>query len=334
LNRKKNKAVIIILSVLAFVLLVAGVFYVSYYLSVGKSLNSYESNIKAYVEKINDINLSTESFIVGQTIDPEKIRKELPSKIDELLKIKDKLQGIIPTDKYKSDQDNLLNGVDKNILIFRQINLILSNPNGKDIDKAGEDLISYRDECNKYYSLITSKKIMPSTNTKTNILVDNTTSYVNEIVGVHRDNEIIQKQNLEFINNMESIIAKFTPIKVDFSAQLIAARSQGKALDDVITTINKNKNSLDLLSQEFSNITVPSKALSCYKAFNKGINDYNNYMQSFIYSINNEKLSGNNISSDKINELYASPTAKFNDVIKDYSDFLKAYTDFKDNNIN
>lgn len=332
LERKKNKTVIIILSVLAFLLLISGVFYSSYYLSIGKSLNSYEESTKTSVDKINDINNSTESYIIGQTIDPEKIRKELPSKIDEMVKIKDTLQGNIPNEKYRADQDNLLKGIDNNILIFRQINLILSNPNGKDIEKAGADLINYKDECNKYYSLVSFKKIKPLIN-KTNTLVDNTSSYVNEIVRVQRDNEIIQKQNMEFVNNMEGIIAEFLPIKIDFSSQLIAARTQKSNLDNVISSINKNSASLEKLSDAFSNITVPSKAISCYKAFNKSIDDYNNYMQSFIYSINNEKLAGDNISSSKIDELYAAPTSKFNDVVKDYSDFLKAYSDFKDNNI-
>lgn len=328
MKRKKNKNIIIILSVFAFLLLVAAVFYGTYYLAVGKSLSSYEGAVKTYVDKLNDLNNSTEAFIVGQTIDTEKIRKDLPAKITAMTKIKDSVQEIATTDKSKVDGDNLLNGIDKNILIFKQINLILSNPNGNDLDKAGADLIKYKDDCNKYYSLITLKKIKPLID-KTNALVDNTSSYVNELVRLKRDNEIIQKQNLDFIDNMESLIAKFIPIKIDYSEQLLNARANNSGFDQIISAINKNKASLDKLSQDFSNITVPSKAITCYKAFNTSLDDYNNYMDSLKYSINNEKLSKNNLSSSLINELYASPTSKYNDVIKDYSDFLKSYSDFK-----
>ncbi|MFL0266536.1 hypothetical protein [Candidatus Clostridium radicumherbarum] len=329
MKRKKNKTLILTLSVLAFALIISMVFYGTYYLSIGKSLNTYEKAVKSYVDQINQINSSTQAFIVGQTIDPDKIRKDLPAKIDNLSKIKDNLQGIIPTQKYKADNDNLLNGIDKNILIFKQINLILNNPNGNDLDKAGADLIKYRDDCNKYYSLIKLKAIKPLINNKQNTLVDNTSSYVNELVRLKKDNEIIQKQNLDFVNSMEGIIAKFLPIKIDFSDKIIAARANNSNFDAVVSDINKNKANLDKLSQEFSNITVPSKAITCYKAFNTSIEDYNSYMESLIYSINNEKLSGSNLTSSKITELYASSTSKYNNVIKDYSDFLKAFTDFK-----
>ena len=329
MKRKKNKNLIIILSVLAFAIIISVVFYGTYYLSIGKSLNSYENAVKVYVDKINQINLSTEVFIVGQTIDPAKIRKDLPLKIDELSKIKENLEEIIPVEKYKSDHDNLINGIDKNILIFRQINLILSNPNGNDLDKAGAALIKYKDDCYKYYSLIKLKNIKPSINNKINNLVDNTSSYVNELVRLKRDNEIIQNQNLDFVDSMENIIAKFIPIKIDFSDEILTARSNNSNFNEVITAINKNKANLDKLSQDFSNVTVPSKAISCYKAFNTSLEEYNNYLESLIYSINNEKLSQNNLNSSKITELYASPTSKYNNVIKDYSDFLKAYSDFK-----
>lgn len=330
LKRKKNKTIIIILSILAFILLISGVFFGAYYLSVGKSSNSYEGSIRTYIDNINNINLSSSVFIKGQTIDVEKLRKDLPSKTDELLKLKNKLQNIIPTDKYKNDQENLLNGLDKNILMFRQITLILSNPNSNELDKAGSDLLKYRDDCESLYSQVNIGKTKPSITDQGKTLINNTSSYVNELARAHKDSEIIKNQDMDFINSMEGLIAKFMPIKVDYSAQISKAREQGSNFDGLILVINNNKDTLDSLSQEFANITVPSKALSCYKAFSKSTDDYNSYLQSILYSIKNESLSGKNLTSSKLDELYASPTAKFNDVIKDYSDFLKAYADFKD----
>ncbi len=334
MKHKKNKAVITIVSILAFILLAAGIFYGTYYMIIGKSSTSYEENIKEIVEKVNNINSSTSSMLKEQTIDPDKIRKDMPSKIDALSKQKEELSSMTATDKYTKDHDNLINGVDKNILMYRQIDAILRNPAGKDVDKAGEDLKKYRDEAIESYSLVNIKNIkvgFPDSSIK---LVDYTSNYVNELVKLSRDKEISQNQNLEFINNLDAIISKFSTINSNLTIQMSKVRNEKGNMDNVTALAEKNKDQLSSIQQEFLSLTVPSKAVNCYKLFKTTLENFDTYLESFIYSANNEKLSGSDLSAEKVSELYAEPNSKFNDIAKGYSGFLKAYSEFREASIN
>jgi hypothetical protein len=329
LKRKKNKAVIIILSVLAFVILAASVFYGTYYFIIDKSSTTYESDVKDIVNKVNDVNISVAALNKGQAIDAEKVRKELSGKIDNLSKYKQNLSDVTVTDNYKKDHQNLIAGIDKNILILRQIDAIARNSDGRDIDKAGEDLIKYRDETVASYALVNIKNIKVELPKDTITFIEYTSNYVNELVKLHRDKEISQNQNLEFINSTDALVSKFVPIKVDYATQMAAVRTENGNKDNVISLANKNKDLLDGIEQEFANLTVPSKAVNCYKLFKKTLEDYDSYIQSFIYAANNEKLSGSDLSSDKITEIYSESTNKFSTVTKDYNDFLKSYSEFR-----
>ena len=333
MKHKNNKVVITIIGVLAFILFAAGVFYGTYYFIMNKSTDSYEKAVKVVINQVDVVNDSISSLFKGQAIDPLKIRTEMSRKIDALLKQKEALKDVTVSDKYKKDHENLNNGLDKNILIFRQVDAIVKNPDGNDIDKAGDNLKKYRDEALESYSLVNIKSIKIGLTANALKLVDYTSNYVNEMVKLNRDKEISQNQNQEFIDSLDILLSRFTPINVDLASKISKIRNEKGNMDNVIALAEKNRDHLDLIQQEFSNLTVPSKAVNCYKLFTNILDNFDSYFQSFVYSANNEKLSGSDLSSEKIKELYAEPTAKFNEISKDYTDFLKAYSEFKQWNV-
>lgn len=341
MKQRKNKTVIIILEILAFILVAAGIFFGTYYLFVGKSSSSYEASVKEYMEKINTINNSMSSFTDGQTIDTEKkipdkiidvekIRKELPDKTAELSKIRDTLQSIIPTDKYSKSQENLISGLDNNVLMYKQLYAIVQNPEGKDLDISRENLKKYKDECIKYYSLVNQKNAKISLHESSITLVNNTLLYVSEVIKLQKDLQVKQNISLEYINNMEAVTSKFAPIKVDFIAQLSKIRNEKGNLDDMIVLLNKNQDELNKVEEQFSNLTVPQNAMTCNKLFKTILDDYEDYIKSFNYALNNEKLVGTNITNEQITQFYSDATSKYNNVVKDYNNFLKAFTELKD----
>jgi hypothetical protein len=334
LKQKNNKAVMTIIWTLAFILLASGIFYGTYYLIINKSSTSYESDIKAIVTKINEVNNSTSDLLKGQTIDLEKIKKEMPDKIDTLSKQKEELSSMATTDTYKKNHDNLISGVDKNILIYRQIDAIVRNPQGKDVGKAGEDLQKFKDQALDSYALVNIKNIkiaLPDSSLK---LVDYTSNYVYELVKLNRDKEISQNQNLEFINSLDALILKFSTINIDLAAQMSKVRNEKGNMDNVTALANKNEDELSIILQEFSSLTVPSKAVNCYKLFKTTLENFDNYLESFIYSANNEKLAGSDLTAEKIKEIYAEPNSRFSNITKGYNSFLKAYSEFREAAIN
>lgn len=319
----------IIIGILAFVLLASGVFYGTYYFIINKSSNSYEKEVKAVIDKINEVNSSVSSLLNGQAIDSVKARTELSPKIDVLSKQKELLDNMTATDKYKKDHENLINGISNNMLIFRQIDAIIKNPNGKDLEKAGEDLIKYKDKAVQNYSLVNIKNFKVGLTDSGNKLVEYTSIYVNELVKLNRDNEITQSKNQDYINSLDALLAKFTPINIDYSAEMSKVRDAKGNTDNIVALAEKNRDDLSSIKQEFASLTVPSKAVGSYKIFSNILESFDNYLQSFVYSANNEKLAGNALSSDKLKELYAEPVSKFSSITKNYNDFIKAYNEFR-----
>ncbi|MCM0649458.1 hypothetical protein NBE98_13915 [Clostridium swellfunianum] len=329
MNKKNNSVVMIIIGILAFVLLASGVFYGTYYFIINKSSNSYEKEVKAVIDKINEVNSSVSSLLNGQAIDSVKARTELSPKIDVLSKQKELLDNMTATDKYKKDHENLINGISNNMLIFRQIDAIIKNPNGKDLEKAGEDLIKYKDKAVQNYSLVNIKNFKVGLTDSGNKLVEYTSIYVNELVKLNRDNEITQSKNQDYINSLDALLAKFTPINIDYSAEMSKVRDAKGNTDNIVALAEKNRDDLSSIKQEFASLTVPSKAVGSYKIFSNILESFDNYLQSFVYSANNEKLAGNALSSDKLKELYAEPVSKFSSITKNYNDFIKAYNEFR-----
>jgi hypothetical protein len=207
------------------------------------------------------------------------------------------------------------------------------NPEGKDISKAGENLQKYYNETEASYSSISSKTLQVSLPQETKNLVESTLRYINEMVGIQKKNEITFNQNLEFINSIDEIIPEFISMKKDYSTEVSKQRSSVGNLDSIIAAANKNRDDLNYLKQQLSNLSVPADALSCYEELKKTFNGYEEYLLNIIYSINNEKLLGNSKTPEKITQLYAEPAAKYQQVNADYDNFLKLYAQLKDLNL-
>lgn len=335
-KNKTNKLVIFILQILVFVLLIGGAFFATYYMFVGNNSNTYERNIKQLVTKINTVNDSVGTYNKGQALDPEKLKKareNMPQYIKDLSGIKDKLQVIATTEEYKKDQDNLAGGLEKNILIYRQIEAIIRDPEGKDIADAADNLEKYKEECIDFYSQISTKSMQTSLSSDCVLFIDNTLKYAREIAALGKEKEIKLSQNSEFVESIDSLVSRFLPINIDFSVQLTKERKEGGNLDNVINLARKNNNELDYIKQEYSNLAVPENAVPCYNAFGKILNSYEAYIESFTYSVQNEKLLATDASTEARNGLYTASNSKFKSVSKNYSDFLKVYTEFKNSNL-
>jgi hypothetical protein len=214
--------------------------------------------------------------------------------------------------------------------MLRQVDAIAKNPNGKDLDKAGEDLKKYKDQALENYSLVNIKNIKVGLTDNGLKLVDYTSNFVYEKVKLNRDKEITQKQNLEFINSLDGLISRFSPINQNLSLEMSKERGENGNKDNVIDLADKNRDELASIQQEFSVLTVPSKAVNCYKLFKKVLEDFDGYLESFDYSAKNEKLLGSNITPEKLNEIYLETDSKYNEIVKGYSDFLKSYSEFRE----
>lgn len=331
--KSKNKKPLVIASiVIATIIIISGLFFGSYYIFISKSNTSYEKSVSSQINKINGINKSVGVYINAQGIDTSKIMKEMPANIDSLISLKEKLQEVNPTDKFKKNHNSLLEGISSNILIYKQVIAALNNPQGKDIPQAMDALMKYKDDCTNYYSLVGLKSIEVTLPTETLNLINGVYSYLNEMSRIQRDLDVKNAQAQEFTDAIDKLNTQFTSIKTDLNTQMVKVRNGSESYDDVLSFINKNNDDLSNIKSSV-NITIPStNARTCLNAFIKVLDDYNSYLQSFKYSLQTEKIQADNsdaLSPEDITAIYSQANSRYNDVNKDYDLFLKAYNTFK-----
>jgi len=315
--------------------LAAAVFCITYYSFVDKSHNAYEGPIKKCISDVSKVNDSTSSLIKNNNLNEELAKKELVNKIDTLTKIKKSITNMIPTEKYNMSHNSLLSGLENNIMVFRQINEIVKNPQAKDIEKALEDLKKYETDCKTFYSQVSIDGCKISLGDICSKFVKNTYAYGSHQVSIRKGNEVLASQNLEFINSLDSIATSFSSLKTDLYTDVINGRSS--SFDSVISTIDKNKEAISLIRQDFDKLSIPAKAVDVYKSLNTLIDNYDAYIQSINYAVNVEKQDkedSKSLTQADLDQLYNSANTKFTEINDEYESFIKLFADYKEQNSN
>lgn len=334
-KKKSNKIVNILICIVVLSFLIVGVFYGTYSYMITKSADSYEKNMSEHITTLNNINKKVAVFVKDQTIDTEAAKKGLSACIDELVALKSDLQGEVPSEQYKISHANIIDGVQSNAQIYRQILSILQNPSSNDIDKAVNNLTKYREECVKNYAQFSLKDKRVELPKEASAFIENSTSYTLELIKIKKDLDIKNAQNLEFSEKLNTVIAKFVPLKIDFKVQLQKIRTGIGSYDDVLALIDQNKEQYAALKKEYSSITPPQTASKVFYAFNSVLDDYNLFLQEIRFAVTNEKLMPKNKPLDEISlkNLYTTSDERFSTLETNYDNFLKSFTDYKLNNI-
>lgn len=308
------------------------VFRIAYIIFIGKSYSSYEGTINAYVTKINNINnIDFKKDLSTENISP--LVKTLDDKISGLSKIKGQIAVLNPTDKYRSPQKSLLSGIDTNILIYKQIQGILNNPKGSDLDNSAASLANYRDKAISSYNgaQILSKISLPDS---LSTFIVKIIEFANENSRANKDNEIKTSQREDFINSVTDVINKFINAKKDFYTEAYNIRNANGDLEEVLTSISSNKDSFKAVKSSFSKISVPaSDAYSTYTSLKNLLNSYDSYLQSISFSVNTEiarkKSSGSPLTSSEIDSIYKESKTAYDLISKNYNTFITSLEDLK-----
>lgn len=331
----KNKKNTVILSIsLISALVISIIFLSSYYLFFNNTDKIYEKSIKGSINNILQINNSTTTYIKGESIDIEKSKKELPEKISSLVKTKNKITSLNPSEKYVKSHEYLLTGLINNIHIYEQIISILNNPEGNDVDKSLDGLKNYKNKCMQYYSLFNMKNAKVTLNENTLKYINNCTSYVEELTSLKKDKEIRKSQYADFVNDMDEVLSSFIEIKIDFSNYNDKIKNKSMSYESVLTNIDNTKKEFGEIKGQFSKITVPSKGITSYKLLLKTFDSYDSYLQNYRYALSTEstQVFNNNVPDEKLKALYIEANLNYKIMDSNYNEFIKTYSYFKENN--
>ena len=179
-------------------------------------------------------------------------------------------------------------------------------------------------------------------NTKINLdgkfkqFIDASISYSEQLVKLKKNNDIIQSENNDFSNKIQSIVSSFDKINENYKVLAVNVRASHGSYDDVITTLTQSKSNLDNIKIDFSNISIPSKTstrdpMLVYNSLKKVLDDFNTYIDAITFSVANEKTENvaGELDSSSADNLYSDSDLKYNTVTSCYSVFVQAFNKYK-----
>ncbi|MBU3098091.1 MULTISPECIES: hypothetical protein [Clostridium] len=327
-NKRKNFKLILFLSI---IVLSTGIFYICYYSSITNLYSSYKTTLVTNINGINDVNKNVSEFNSNKTIDVDYAKKQLPKIINDLSVFKANLSNSQPTNKYKKDTDNLKSGLDKNLLIYRQTLAILNNPSGNDVETSMENLKTFRNDCINFYSLIDVHNASISLPKISLTFIDNILDYSDTAVMVKKETAIKSRETQEFISDIDSLSTDFLNIKSNLYSYTIKVRKKEMSYYNLSKLVDDDFSKLSNLQNTFKILTVPTSAIPTYESFKLLLDKYESYLSDFKLAMTSEnsKTSNASITPKVLEALYTSSNRLFNDVETLYANYIKSYTELK-----
>lgn len=338
-KKKMNKTTLTIIITISSTLILAAVFFATYFIFIDKTLNGYEKNMNNLVSQINSVNKNANKMLDNKVINSDLAKENIPAIVKEIDIIRNKVEAEVPGDKFKLQHANLIEGLKSNRLMYIQILNILKSPNSNDLKDSFSSFEKYRDDTENYYSEFSVSSLSPSVENEAHDFLYAFTIYTNELINTQEEAKAKLQQSTAFANSYNSILEKFVPIKTNFSLELNEARNNG-SYNKVIDLANKyNTTNGDLQSEMLNLSSVPQNAIALRDDYIRLSNDYNAFIQSFIADVNEEmnllaSLEENEtISQEQLKEVYSDSENRFLNVQDKYNSIIKAFNSFKEKNL-
>lgn len=339
-KKKMNKTILTIIITIISTLILAGVFFTTYFIFIDRTLNGYEKNMNNLVSQINSVNKKANKLLEDNVINSDLAKENLPHMVKEIDIIRTKVEAEVPGDKFKLQHGNLTEGLKSNKLMYMQILNILKSPNSSDLKDSFLNFEKYRDDSENFYSEFSVSSLTPSVEREAKDFLHAFTIYTNEIIDTQEKALVRLKESTAFANSFEPILEKFVPIKTNFSLELKEVRNGNNSYEKVIELANKhNTTNRDLQSAILSLETIPQHGINLRDDYIRLSNDYELFIQSFIAAVNEEQnlLStlgdSEEISAEQLKEIYSLSDNRFSSVQDRYNNISKAFKDFKEKNL-
>ena len=331
INTKIKKRIYKIIFLLSIIMAFVGIFLASYYSSINKAYDSYETTIVTNINYINEVNKNIAQFNSLQTIDVKYAKDQLPNIINRLSKIRNDLAILEPTTKYKKDNENLKLGLSSNLLIYKQALVILNNPSVAEIAGFNTKLKNYRNNCMNFYSLININNMKINLPQTTLTFVDNVLNDSYKALMTKKEKDIKLYQNQEFISKVDGLSQSFSDIKINYYSFVLKVRKKGMSYDELLSQVEGSFTKLDKLQIIFKNLSIPPSSMPTYEALKPLLDMYESYLRDFKLALTSEKIQALNLTVNPsiLNTLYTSSNVKFNEIENSYIRFIKVFIELK-----
>ena len=325
-NKRKAFKIILILSI---IMTSIGIFFASYYSSINKVYDSYETTLVANINGINEVNKNVEQFNSNQIIDVDYAKKQLPIIIKDLSDFSDDLANLEPNSKYKKDYENLKSGLDQNLLIYRQTLAILNNPSGNDVAISTGNLKTYKDDCMNFYSLIGIHNIKISLPKTSLTFIDNVLNYSFTAVSIKKETDIKSQQVQEFLTEIDGLSIDFVEAKTNYYSYIPQLREKKMSYDELLSIVDKDSRKLSEVRSNFKKLSIPPSAIKTYELFRPLLDLHESYSKDFKLALTSEKVQSFSavVDSATLDALYTSSNKEFGEIDTLYNNFIKSYAE-------
>ncbi|WP_138206915.1 hypothetical protein [Haloimpatiens lingqiaonensis] len=328
----KSKKIIIKISIISGIIaIIALVFFTTYYFSINKSFNGYKANISNVVNSINKINSGVENLNFKDKFDPKVISEDSLKRAKQLNDIKNKLNNITPPAKYKDSYNYLISGLKQNISIYNYLINLLKDPTNTNYQKNIDNIKYCYRECEKYYSAFTMDKLSLNSLKPVSDLINASTNYTYEEFKKFRDKEISLNQLMDFSEKIDSVYMNFSKTKKDYFTLLPQVREGKIHYSDLLDNLNEDLSQIKIISKDLYAISIPENQITIYNSLKTLLNDYDDYLQNFKYTISIEQVKNGNtvVDIEELNALYDSANAKLANVNINQENFTNLYKELK-----
>lgn len=321
---------------IAIAIAVLVLFFISYGIFSIFSPTKEQMYLNNLMDNIKDINNECKSFLDNSTINVENALKTLP-KMREALYSTALNAG---NNKYSNEAKyattflNLSKGLNENILLLDQLSAMLSNPYGKDLDMAGENLKIYRDAAENYYNLIEYKNSTFSLGIPMHTIINETLDYCISSNNAKKIEEIKTAEADRFISKVNELTISMDKLMIDYYEKVMDCRTNKMTYELLISKLDDTISKMDSVKSILNQMSIPNEFLPLYNDFSEVVNLYSKYVFDVKYAIVTESVRRDkaDITEDYMDSLYKSSSKTYEDVQKKYKNFTKEYNKLKGNN--
>ena len=327
-----NKLPLKLISIISVVLCILLIFFKIF-------PNPLPFNRVSYLEKsmnsILEINNSSKEFLDSSSLNVKKALEVLPKMKGDLMNISIEINS---TDRKKTPDIEekltlLSKGLSENILVIEQLEAMLQNPNGNDINLAADNLKVYRDTADSYYGLLSLNEDNYNLGTPLYTTINAALDYCISINNEKKIAELKTIENNNFFNSINDLIISMDNLIINYYDNVADCRNSKKTYELLIAEINTNSSKLQSVKDVLSKLSVPDDFHSIYNDFSEIVNLYSDYLYNFKYNVATEKVLRKNVgtSEETINSLYESSNKALTEIEKKYKKFTKAYNNLNRN---
>lgn len=311
-------------------------FFISYSIFSIFSPTKEQMYLNDIMNNIKDVNNESKDFLDDSKINTEKALKTLPKMREALYKIAlDAGSSKYANEpKYASAYSNLSKGLNENILLLDQLSAMISNPYGKDIELAGENLKIYRDTSENYYNLVEYKNSTFSLGSSMKGIINETLDYCISSNNAKKIEEIKIAEAERFLSKLNELKISIDKLMINYYEKVMDCRTNKMTYELLISKLDDTISKMDSVKSVLSQMSIPNEFLPLYNNFSEVVNLYSKYLFDVKYAIVTESVRRDktDITEDFMDSLYDSSNKTYEDLQKKYKNFTKEYNKIKGNN--